>query len=323
MLNIYKLSIFSTVAGIGSFNQAAKELYLSQSAISQHIATLEKQLGTLLFKRQQRGVALTPAGETLLKYARQILWLTQAAESALTNIENIQKGALHLGATPSASIYLLPDWINNFHKIYPSIKISLDTNITSHLIRRIKNQSLELAIMEGEIKPDSALNIIPLKDTELLVIIPPNHAWSKLDSISVRSLGEMPFIARQTNSNTRIWIDRFLAEYDIIPNITLEFDNPENIKHAVIHKMGISILPACTVQKELANNQLIGLPLKEGILKRLLKCVWLTEKPLSAIGRAFLDTLSKDFPVLTKEILSQQKRPFNNTFAVYDRENFK
>jgi len=298
MLSIYKLSIFSTVARVGSFSKAAKKLYLTQPAVSQHIVALEKQLGTALFARKQRGVELTSAGKTLLEYTQQILWLTQAAESAVTDVKNIREGILRLGATPSASIYLLPDWMKNFRQRYPSINFSLDTDITSRLLSRIKNHTLELAIVEGEIKENSGLNTVLLKDTELLVIIPPDHAWSKLDSVSVRALDNVPFAARQMDSQTRIWIDRLLAEYDIRPKIAFEFDNPESIKRAVIHKMGISILPACAVQEEIRQKQLIALPLQEKILKRQLKCVWSSEIPLSAIGCAFIRTLSENFPAL-------------------------
>ncbi len=298
MLSIYKLSIFSTVARVGSFSKAAKALYLTQPAVSQHIVALEKQMGISLFARKQRGVELTSAGETLLEYSQQILWLTQAAESAVADVENIQDGILRLGATPSASIYLLPDWMNNFRQRYPSINFSLDTDTTSRLLSRIKNHTLELSIVEGEVKEESNLNIVLLKDTELLLIIPPDHAWRELDSVSIRSLDNVPFAARQIDSQTRIWVDRLLAEYDIRPQIAFEFDNPESIKRAVIRKMGVSILPACAVQEEIKQKQLIALPLEEKILKRQLKCVWSSEYPLSAIGRAFIGMLSENFPAL-------------------------
>ncbi len=298
MLSIYKLSIFSTVARVGSFSKAAKALYLTQPAVSQHIVALEKQMGISLFARKQRGVELTSAGETLLEYSQQILWLTQAAESAVADVENIQDGILRLGATPSASIYLLPDWMNNFRQRYPSINFSLDTDTTSRLLSRIKNHTLELSIVEGEVKEESNLNIVLLKDTELLLIIPPDHAWRKLDSVSIHSLDNVPFAARQIDSQTRIWVDRLLAEYDIRPQIAFEFDNPESIKRAVIRKMGVSILPACAVQEEIKQKQLIALPLEEKILKRQLKCVWSSEIPLSAIGRAFIGMLSENFPAL-------------------------
>ncbi len=298
MLNIYKLHIFSVVARIGSFSKAAKALYLTQPAISQHISALEKQLGTPLFQRKQRGVVLTEAGETLLEYARQILWLTKAAESATMDIENIKKGSLHLGATPSASIYLIPDWVSQFRRHYPAISFSLDTNTTSKTIEGIKSQALEIGIVEGEVRDDLTINIIPLKDTELLVVIYPDHKWRELDSVSIQSLSEEPFILRRMNSQTRNWVNRLLAEYEVIPQIAIEFDDPESIKRAIIRKMGISILPACAVQDEIRQNKLLAIPLKEKILKRKLKCVYSSEYPLSAIGRAFINMLSEKFPAL-------------------------
>ncbi len=298
MLSLYKLKIFTTVAEEGSFTKTAQKLYLTQAAISQHIHTLETQLGTLLFERTQRGVYLTPAGENLLKYAKQILWLAEAAESTTTDITKLKEGSLNLGATPSASIYLLPDWMQRFRENFPSISISLKTDITGNLIEQIKSKKLELGILEGEIREDSVLQVTPLKDTILLVVVAPDHPWVGRDAISIQDIGEQPFIARRMDSQTRSWVDRLLDEHEITPQIAYEMDDPESIKRAVMRKMGISILPTCAIQTELKSGKLVSLPIKEKILRRQLKCVSSVEYPLSATARAFLAMLSKDFPAL-------------------------
>jgi DNA-binding transcriptional LysR family regulator len=114
MLDLYKLQIFSVVVQEGSFSAAAERLYMTQSAVSQHIKELEASLGRQLFQRGWRGVRLTSHGEILNRYTGEIFALVTKAESALTDIEHLTSGRVSIGATPGIGIYLAPDWVQYF-----------------------------------------------------------------------------------------------------------------------------------------------------------------------------------------------------------------
>lgn len=125
--------------------------------MSQHIKSLEDGLGTRLFERIRSGTRLTKAGETLLVYAGQILGLAATAVTTLTNISNLKKGQLRLGATPVAGGYLLPGWIRAFRQQYPNLRVSLQTDTTPTTVSALQARQLDLAFVEGNLAEKSPL----------------------------------------------------------------------------------------------------------------------------------------------------------------------
>jgi DNA-binding transcriptional LysR family regulator len=307
MLTLYKLQIFSLVAQTGSFSRAAKRLYLTQSAISQHVAGLEKQLGTQLFERGPTGVRLTQAGENLLHYAQQILRLAAEAEIAVTQVENLSEGQLKLGATPVASIYLLPTWIQKFHSQYPALNTSLHTGITDDIVHRVVHSQLDLGFVEGELKRNDNFHSLEVREITLYLVVSREHPWSQREEIRLQELEQARFIMRPHNSHTRAWAEKIFRQHHVEPQIVAEFSDPEVIKQAVISGMGVTILPLCMVQKECAQQVLSAVPIREITLKRSLKLIWKADTVFTPISRAFLATLVDSLPVLVS--LLQQTRP--------------
>ena len=130
MLNLHKLEVFIAVAQEGKISRAAERLFMTQAAVSQHIHDLESSLGVSLFARHSQGVNLTSAGQTLLGYAQNIIRTIAAAENALTKVEILKAGKLEIGMTPTTAPFLLPAWLGGFRDRFPSIKVSVQTNIT-------------------------------------------------------------------------------------------------------------------------------------------------------------------------------------------------
>ncbi|MEM7035300.1 MAG: LysR family transcriptional regulator [Chloroflexota bacterium] len=134
MLDLYKLTIFVCVADVGSFSRASEQLLMTQPGVSQHIRDLEHSLGAKLFDRGRRGVALTTSGELLYPYARQILDLVAEVEGRIVEVNALSEGRVCLGATPGVSIYILAELIQTFGRHFPKLSVSLETNITPHII---------------------------------------------------------------------------------------------------------------------------------------------------------------------------------------------
>lgn len=298
MLSLYKLEVFAVVVRVGSFSKAAEHLYLTQSAVSQHIQNLETSLGTTLFKRTGRGVVLTASGQVLIGYARQILNLVKEAEGAVVNVEGLGTGKLQIGATPGADVYLLPDWIGSFQNRFPNLIVSLTTNITDHIVSGILKQTYDLGFVEGELDNDPHLGQQILQEVQQLVVVGKGHPWVQRKSISVHDLQDQPFIARLPNSHTRAWLESILNQNDIELNIVSEFANPEAIKRAVSSGMGISILPAYVIGYEQTLGLMHALPIKNVELKRTIKLIWKQSDPFNPIARAFLTNLVDEYPQL-------------------------
>ena len=300
MLNLYKLEIFTLVASTGSFSKAAERLYLSQPAVSQHIHDLETALGAQLFQRGPRGVTLTPAGATLHTYARCILRLVGEAERAISNIQALAAGQLRLGATPGASVYLLPDWVRTFHSHFPNLTVSLTTATSPELAESILAGKLDLAVVEGELTPTPPLQVLSLQEIELFVVVGRGHPWWGKTDILIQALNGQRFVTRPPETHTRTWIEQILHTHQVEPDIVAEFDHPEAIKGAVRSGLGVAILPAWAVQRELAERTLHTLRLRDVNLQRHLRLIWNENVPFKPVTHAFLIYLSDRFPQLAR-----------------------
>jgi DNA-binding transcriptional LysR family regulator len=304
MLDLYKLHIFTLVAREGSFSAAAQRLLMTQSGVSQHIQDLEHALGTALFVRGRRGVALTPAGETLLGYAEPILSLATEAENALVEIDQSAAGKVAIGATPGVGVYMLPDWMQAFRARMPGMTAVLQTGVTAQIVEEVRSRRIDLGFIEGELDDELAasIGVATLEQVEQHVVVGQGHAWWGRTSISLDALRDQPFIMRQPGSQSRRWLDQQLAQAGIQPRITAEFDNLESIKRSVSAGMCLTILPAYTVRQELDLGLLHLIPLEGMPLVRTLKLIWDERRAFAPPARAFLSHLETVFPGITREL---------------------
>ncbi len=296
MMDLRKLEIFYAVVQTGSFSAAAEKLYMTQSAVSQHIHDLESSLGTPLFIRGRRGVQPTPAGKTLAEYTQEIMRLVNEAKLALTHVAHLQSGELHIGATPGVGTYLLPRWIQPFRQTYPQLMVSQVTDVTDRILHHLLEGRLDLAIVEGEFEEQPQLGSLVLEEVSQCIVVGRTHAWFERKDITLADLQHEPLVMRQDNSRTRRWLEDILRQHGMHPTIAAEFDTPEAIKQAVMAGMGFSILPAYTLQQELALGLLQVLRLRDMTLVRALKLVWNQQAAFTPIANAFLKHLQQTFP---------------------------
>jgi DNA-binding transcriptional LysR family regulator len=300
MLDLYKLQIFNTVVQEGSFTAAADRLFITQSAVSQHIKDLEAGLGRTLFQRGRRGVKLTAHGEVLHHYAREIFALVARAEVALTDVSHLDGGRISLGATPGVAVYLAPGWVQRFRARYPRLTVALQTGVTSEIVDEVAAHHLEVGIIEGELEAMALRRIawLALAEIEQKVIVGREHPWSQAAELPIDALHRQAFIMRPPNSQTRVWLDSALRVYGVEPLVGAEFDNLESIKRAVANGQCITILPEYIVSAEVALGALRAVPLAGAPLKRTLKLIWARDSYFSPVTRAFLDDLAADYPAL-------------------------
>mgnify|MGYP001241721706 CR=1 FL=1 len=302
MLDLYKLEIFQKVAGEGSISKAAERLLLTQPAVSQHVRDLEGALGVELFSRGRRGVTLTPAGETLLDYTRCILRMVTEAESAVANVQELSQGQIRIGATPGASTYLLPEWVQSFHDRFPSLKVLLSTDETDAIADAIGAGTLDIGIVEGDRIRSERASSLHLQAIESFVVVGPGHPWWERGEISLEMLDNQPFLATSQGSQSRQWLDNNLAQHQVQVHVVAEYDNMEAIKRSVRAGMGIAILPGCAIWQEQEAGTLRALAIQGALIERTLKLVWAKALPFKPITRAFLAHLAEWYPHLGKII---------------------
>ncbi|MBL8160342.1 MAG: LysR family transcriptional regulator [Anaerolineae bacterium] len=299
MLSLHKLEVFITVVEAGSFSAAAERLYLTQSAVSQHMHDLESSLGVRLFERGPRGVRLTPAGETLRDYTRSILGLLAEAENAVADVSGMTSGQMRVGATPGVSGYLLPGWIQAFRARYPRLLVSLTTGVTDEVAAGLLSRALDIGLIEGELMAHPAVRLLELEAVRQWVVVGRGHPWYGRAEIYAAELNGQALIMRPSQSQSRLWLNRILAERDVAPVVAAELDSVEAIKQAVIAGMGIAVLPEYIVNREREQGLLSLLAVSDAPFERSLKLAWDQGRPFSPVTRAFLTLLAERFPALS------------------------
>lgn len=266
----HKLKVFCTVAETKSFSKTSEIIHLTQPAVSLQIQALEEKYETKLFDRSSSTVTLTPAGETLYKYAKEILTLYTSAEKAIGKQTGLLKGSLSIGAGSNIGNFILPALITEFKRIHPKIKIYLLVNNSKRVIELLNAGNIDLGLVEGDVSRQKMI-VKKLLSDELLLIVSPEHHWAKRKEISISELAREPFILREPGSGTRQMIEKFLARHGITLHdlkISAILGSTEAIKDAVENGLGVSIISRWAVRKENRYGTLHLLSIKEEKMTR-------------------------------------------------------
>lgn len=266
----HKLKVFCTVAETKSFSKTSEIIHLTQPAVSLQIQALEEKYETKLFDRSSSTVTLTPPGEVLYKYAKEILTLYASAEKAIGKHTGLLKGSLTVGAGSNIGNYILPSVITDFKNIHSKIKIYLIVGNSKKIIELLNSGNIDIGLLEGDVSKQK-LPVKKLFSDELLLIVAPNHPWSKKKEVSISDLVKEPFLFREAGSGTRQMIEKFLNRYGITVNdmkISAILGSTEAIKDAVENGLGVSIISRWAARKESKYGTLRLLSLKEEKMSR-------------------------------------------------------
>ncbi len=261
----HKLKVFCTVAETKSFSKTSEIIHLTQPAVSLQIQALEEKYETKLFDRSSSTVILTPTGEILYKYAKEILALYASAEKAIGKQTGLVKGSLTIGAGSNIGNYLLPSVITDFRNANPKIKIYLLVVNTKRVIELLNSGNIDIGLVEGDVARQR-MTLKKLLTDELLVIVSPDHPWAKKKEVSITELIKEPFIFREPGSGTRQIIEKFLARHGVTIHdmkISSILGSTEAIKDAVENRLGVSIISRWAARKESRYGTLRLLSLKE------------------------------------------------------------
>lgn len=292
-LEDHKLRVFCTVAETKSFSKASEIIHLTQPAVSLQIQALEETYETKLFDRSSSAVTLTPAGEILYRYAKEILTLYAQADKDIGEITSLVKGSISIGASTTIGNYLLPTVISEFKQKNPKIKIHLQVGNTKRIVEMLNAGNIDLGLVEGEATKYKILSEKLLSD-ELTLIVPAEHPWAKKKDISVLDIIKEPFIFREEGSGTRQVIEKHLSKRGITVqsmNITTILGSTEAIKEAVENGIGIAIVSKWAVRREYKFGSLKTVKFKEGKLLREFSLIFNKNTVTSYAVDEFLDYL--------------------------------
>lgn len=294
-----QLQVFEKVASHLNYSQAAKELYLSQPAVSMQIKQLEGHIGIPLFEQMGKKIFLTEAGRELYQYSRTITQQLAEMESVFNEMKGLGQGKLTLSVVNTAN-YFTPQLLAKFCRRHPNINIILQVANRDAVLQQLSDNRTDLAIMG---QPPEGMDISAEKflDNPLVVIAAPNHPLARLSHVKFSQLATEPFLSRERGSGTRSAMERIFADNHVQPHVSMEMETNEAIKQAVQAGMGLGILSLHSIELELETKRLIVLNVEQFPLLRHWFVAHRSSKRLSSAALAFKQFLLED----AKGIVSQ------------------
>ncbi|MDI9461027.1 MAG: LysR family transcriptional regulator [Saccharofermentanales bacterium] len=291
-MDIQKINSFLTLARTSSFSKAADELYMSQPALSKQIKSLENELQVPLFHRGKKLTSLTLQGEYFLPYAENIMASYYQSREHILQIENLEMGKLIFGATNFNGIYLVPETLAAFKKVYKKIGIDLTINSSKNILNMLERQQLEFIILSDYIDIDPQKYVsVKWHDDELQLVVGKDSPLFEKESVGLEDLKDKLFISKDQHSS----IYKF-----IMSELEFSFDNmlfiscQEAIKYAVIHGLGFSIMSTRATFLEEKMGLLKSLPLEGHSFQRGINIVYEKNKYLTPATLAYFKLLGLD-----------------------------
>lgn len=294
-INVRQLEVFRAVAETNSFTRASHTLFISQSTVSQHVRELEDSLKVQLFSRNRRNVSLTPAGESLLEYGRNIFQLLEDAEAAVRTVRDPYCGKLAFGCASTTLLYHLPDILKDYTTKYPNVELNITGGTIQEVSLQMSSGALDLALVVLPLS-SPALEKLVLFEESFVIVIPASHALAKQAHVRLADLAHERFILHRQGQNTRKMVDRYLFKQRITPRVAIELAETEAIKAMVARGLGVSILPQSAVQSVASLPGLRVYPIPRKELSRSLAVVYPRPRVVRpAAAAAMIEMLQQHF----------------------------
>ncbi|MCC5810115.1 MAG: LysR family transcriptional regulator [Ectothiorhodospiraceae bacterium] len=283
-MNLRLLKTFTTVVDQHSFSKAATVLGMSQPAVSKAVRELETQLETVLLERRGRSFAVTEAGQTLYEFGRGIAALEREADEAVGAFHGLTRGTLIIGASTTIATYWLPAYLVAFHQKYPGIEVHLHSANSQHIIERLLDCELDVALVEGQVV-DDRVEARPWLEEEMVVVAASDTAPQTLGEPA--AFTEQLWVVREPGSGSREATERLLTRLGNEHPKTLEVGSNEAIVQTVAAGCGLGLVPKVCAQDQLALGRVRIVPLSNDPILRKLYRVRLPHRPTSHAALAF------------------------------------
>ncbi len=254
-----QLHAFVILARTGSFTQTARELFLTQSAISHSMKALERDVGCRLLDRLGRKITLTQAGEHLLKHAETVVSEMRQARAGLDELGKWGRGRLRIGASATTCQYVLPAVLREFKESFPQCHVTIEPGDSRESIEAVDQQRVDLALTlqpQGE----DQFAFIPLFTDDMCFLVSALHPWAVAGHVTRSEIPKQNFIIYKKGSVTWRMTEAYFREDDVVLNTVIELGSMEAIKELVKVGLGITVLAPWVAREELAKGSLVSLP---------------------------------------------------------------
>ncbi len=247
-MDLHLLTCFIAVADELHFGRAAQSLDMLPSALGRNIRLLEEELGTRLFTRSTRSVALTRSGHILLPEARNLIAQTAAAFGRVRAAASGAERVFRIGAIDSAAIGLIPALMHDLRELRPELEIALVEDKTAKLLPKLLSGSLDIAFVRPPLTVKPAIEFHHLLDEPTIVALPPGHPLGSATTLSVADLADVPLIVPSPRSRPHSYnlTMRLFVEAGLAPNIVQQAEEKQTIVNLVAAGIGAALVPYWT-----------------------------------------------------------------------------
>lgn len=295
-MELRQLKYLLSIGEEGTFTAAADKLYISQSALSQQVKSMENELGVPLFDRSRNRLRFTEAGELLHQRAKRIVNEMDEAKKAIDELEQLYRGTLKIGVVQTVNAYLIPQIVSSFSSQYPNVTLKVQELSAPLLEKKLYDHDLDLGIT---FKPADypELTFDELFDEELLLIVNSRHPLAEEGSIDAKMLDQQKLILLSEEYCTRrIW-NRCAAEAGIQPQVQIEMNTIGGLLSALEENSSTgTVLPALTMKMKAAEN-LKSIRIKNPTPRRAVGLLWR--------DGGYRSVASQKFAAILKESIDQ------------------
>lgn len=296
-MELHQLRYFVTVVRDGTFTRAAERLYITQPSLSEQIRKLETELGSPLFQRLGRKLALTSAGESFLPHAEKVMFEVEQARARVQEVRGLRRGRLSMGVLPSAAARLLPKFLAEFRHQHPGVEVTLrEENDSIEFEQMVHDGVLDLAIVRLPVQRRTDLEVEFLVREPMVMVAPLGHRLGDKRSVALSELATEPFVTMKPGHGLRECLHRFCRQAGFEPHIVFEAGHLGSVMGLVLAGVGITVVPRMA-----AGSEGRRVRVRDSFAFRDLGVIWRQGQPLAPAARIFLDMLRRSADVEVRD----------------------
>ena len=297
---MHQLRVFTAVADNLSFTRAAEVLFMTQSGVSHQVARLEQAIGTKLFDRQARTVALTRAGRTLRDHARRLFAAMEDAIAATREAADSDSGTLRIGASITACQYIVPEALREFRESFPHYSLRITPGDGPLVTQGLLDGALDLGIVVRH-QRQPKLKYVELFTDTLGFIVSPLHKWARTGKVDRRELSQQRMILYNRQSTTFRLVEQYFVRARAELRDWIELGSIEAIKELVKLGLGVSVAGQWTTRNEVRDGSLVWLSMPGASLRRSWMISHAAGRKLSLAEQTFVGLCQSAGSVIARE----------------------
>lgn len=289
-MQVESFKVFRDLVDTESFSKAAQLNFITQSAVSQQIRSLEEKFHAPLIERSSKRFSLTREGTLLYETSKEIIYAYDKLQHQISEMRDVISGTIRLATVYSIGLHELPPYLKIFLKEYPNVHVHVEYRRSNQVYDDVLDGTRDIGLVAFPIQKKN-LKIEPFLKDRLILVCHPNNPLASQKEVTLESISHQKFIGFEPDIPTRKAIDKIFKEAGISVSPSMEFDNIETVKRAVEIDAGVSIVPRATVQQELKNGTLTAVEFKGITIHRPLGIIYRNGRVLSPAVKRFIQTL--------------------------------